>query len=345
MITLSRGNVLEAGTEALVNTINTVGVMGKGIALQFKRAFPENFAAYRRACRRGEVAPGRMLVFETGWVSPPRLIINFPTKRHWRAPSTLQDLDAGLAALRQEIEERGIRSIAIPPLGCGHGGLDWREVRPRIERALADLDGVDIRLYEPAGAPDPRSMPDRRRKPRLTPNFAAFIELLGRYRELGYSRTLLEAQKLAYFLQVAGQPLRLRYTEWRYGPYAHGLDKALQRMEGHYLVGLGDDARPRSEIDLLPGAIEEAGKTLSAQPEVRERFDRVAGLIEGFETPYGLELLASVHWVARREDDPARDPESATAAVRRWTPRKAHLFQPEQVRVAWDRLAEQGWLG
>jgi O-acetyl-ADP-ribose deacetylase (regulator of RNase III) len=343
MIKLTQGNLLKAGTEALVNTVNTVGVMGKGIALQFKRAFPENYAFYRSACERGEVQPGRMLVFETGWIGPPRSIINFPTKRDWRAPSRLEDIERGLAALVEEITTRGIRSIAIPPLGCGNGGLDWQEVRPRIESALLGLEGVDILLYEPAGAPDPRSMPERRTKPPLTPARAILIELLARYGELGYSRTLLEVQKLAYFLQEAGQILKLRYVRGKYGPYAHNLDKALQQLEGHYIVGLGDAARPRSEIDLLTGAVEEAGKTLSAQPEARQRFDRVAALIEGFETPYGLELLASVHWVTRKESPTAANPEQALAAIRAWTQRKAHLFQPDHIRTAWDRLIEQGW--
>jgi O-acetyl-ADP-ribose deacetylase (regulator of RNase III) len=343
MITLIRGNILEAGTEALVNTVNTVGVMGKGIALQFKRAFPENFLVYQRACERGEVQPGKVLVFETGWVSPPRYIINFPTKRHWRSPSYLEDIEAGLCSLVEEIEALKIRSIAIPPLGCGLGGLDWDTVRPLIERTLASLENVDVRLYGPEGAPSPRTMPDRRKRPRLTPARAILIELLARYGELGYSRTLLEAQKLAYFLQEAGQPLNLLYVRGKYGPYAHNLDKALQRLEGHYIVGLGDAARPRAEIALLPKAIEEARETLASQPESRERFDRVAALIEGFETPYGLELLASAHWVARKEDPPALDSEQATQAIRAWTPRKAHLFQPHHVETAWRRLAEQGW--
>lgn len=343
MIQLTRGNILEAATEALVNTVNTEGVMGKGIALQFKRAFPENYLFYRRACERGEVEPGRMLVFETGRLSPPRYIINFPTKRHWRSPSRVEDIETGLQALVREITGRGIRSIAIPPLGCGNGGLDWREVRPRIERALAPLADVEVRLYEPAGAPDPRAMLDRRKRPPLTPARAILIELLARYGELGYSRSLLEAQKLAYFLQEAGQPLKLRYIRGKYGPYAHNLDKALQQLEGHYIVGLGDAAHPRAEIDLLPGAVEEATRTLSAQPEARERFERVAALIEGFESPYGLELLGSVHWVTRKEVPPASDPDQAVTAIRSWTSRKAHLFQPHHVRTAWDRLSEQGW--
>lgn len=343
MITLTRGNLLEADTEALVNTVNTVGVMGKGIALQFKRAFPENYEAYRRACEQEQVQLGEMFVFETGRLDPPRYIINFPTKGHWRSKSKLDDIEAGLASLAAVIREREIHSIAVPPLGCGNGGLDWEDVRPRIEAALDGLEGVDVRLYEPVGAPDPRAMPDRRKRPKVTPSRAVLIELMDRYGELGYSRKLLEVQKLAYFLQKVGQPLRLRYARGPYGPFAHNLNKALGQLEGHFIVGLGDDAKPTAQIDLLPGAVEEARKVLSAQPEARERFERVARLIEGFETPYGLELLASVHWLAE-EEKAASSASQATSALRAWSPRKAHLFREDHVRKAWDRLRAERWI-
>ena len=135
MIEYKTGDILAADTEALVNTVNCVGVMGRGIALQFKNAFPENFVAYERACRLGEVQPGRMFVFDTHGLTNPRFIINFPTKRHWRGKSRLEDIDSGLEALVEEIRARGIRSIAIPPLGSGLGGLNWLDVRPRIEQA------------------------------------------------------------------------------------------------------------------------------------------------------------------------------------------------------------------
>lgn len=343
MITLTRGNLLEADADALVNTVNTVGVMGKGIALQFKRAFPKNYKAYRRACDQDQVRLGEMFVFDTGRLAPPRYIINFPTKSHWRSRSRLADIEAGLGSLAAVIREREIRSIAIPPLGCGHGGLAWDDVRTRIERALADLDEVDIRLYEPAGAPDPRAMPDRRNRPRVTPSRAVLLELMNRYGELGYSRKLLEVQKLAYFLQIAGEPLKLRYVKGQYGPYAHNLNKALQQLEGHFIVGLGDDAKPTAQLDLLPGAVEEARKVLSAQPEAQKRFEKVARLIEGFETPYGLELLASIHWLVE-EEQAAKTPAEATGALRSWTQRKAHLFREQHVQKAWTRLRVEQWL-
>jgi O-acetyl-ADP-ribose deacetylase (regulator of RNase III) len=149
MIELMRGDIFETQAEALVNPVNCVGHMGRGLAAQFKRAFPENFAVYAAACKRGEVEPGRMLVVETGLQAHPRYVINFPTKRHWRNASRMEDIDAGLVALVDEVKRRGIRSIAVPPLGCGLGGLDWAEVRPRIERAFAPLAEVRTLVLEP----------------------------------------------------------------------------------------------------------------------------------------------------------------------------------------------------
>lgn len=154
MIKASHGNLLEADVEALVNAVNTVGVMGKGIALQFKKAFPDNFKAYKRACESGQIVPGSVFVFKTGANSGPRYIINFPTKRHWRSPSRLEDIETGLHSLRSEIAARKISSIALPPLGCGNGGLDWAIVRPLIENALGSIDGVCVSLIEPVSAPD-----------------------------------------------------------------------------------------------------------------------------------------------------------------------------------------------
>jgi O-acetyl-ADP-ribose deacetylase (regulator of RNase III) len=153
MIQFTRGDILKAETEALVNTVNCVGVMGRGIALQFKNVFPANFSAYETACRRGEVQPGRMFVYDTGELTCPRYIINFPTKRHWRGKSRIEDIEAGLAALVDEIRSRKIKSIAIPPLGSGLGGLDWTAVRPLIQNAMAALPEVDALVFEPGGAP------------------------------------------------------------------------------------------------------------------------------------------------------------------------------------------------
>jgi O-acetyl-ADP-ribose deacetylase (regulator of RNase III) len=159
MIERTQGDLLKADAEALVNTVNCVGAMGKGIALQFKKAFPENFEAYAAACRREEVRPGRMFVFATGQMFNPRFIINFPTKRHWRGKSRYEDITSGLKALVQEVRTRKIRSIAVPPLGSGLGGLQWSKVKRMIEAAFEELPEVRVMLYEPKGNPDDVDMP------------------------------------------------------------------------------------------------------------------------------------------------------------------------------------------
>jgi len=344
MITITRGNIIEADAEALVNTVNCEGFMGKGIALQFKKAFPENFAAYERACRAGEVQPGRMFVFSTGSVVNPKYIINFPTKRKWREKSRMEDIESGLAALVEELRRLKVSSVAVPPLGCGLGGLNWQKVRPLIEHALAALPDVRIMLFEPVGAPEAKAMPVRTRRPRLTLARALLIRLMRQYAEMAYRLTLLEIQKLAYFLQESGQPLRLNYVGHLYGPYAHNLNKVLETLEGHFIRGYGDSQKPDVEIELLPGAADEADRFLASNKDATARLQRVAELIEGFETPYGMELLSSVHWVACHGQSPVSDADQAIQSLHRWNERKRLMFKPEHIRIAWNRLTEQGWL-
>jgi O-acetyl-ADP-ribose deacetylase (regulator of RNase III) len=197
MISLTRGNLIEANVEALVNTVNCEGFMGKGIALQFKQAFPQNFRFYQQASRAGEVQPGKMLVFATGSLVNPKYIINFPTKRHWRGKSRIEDIASGLRSLVEELRRLRITEVAVPPLGCGFGGLDWRQVRPMIERAPGELPDVHVLFYEPAGAPAPAGMPVRTKRPRLTRARALFIRLMRQYSEMAYRLTLLEMQKMA----------------------------------------------------------------------------------------------------------------------------------------------------
>ncbi len=343
MIELTRGNILEADAEALVNTVNCVGVMGKGIALQFKKAFPENFKAYAAACRRDEVKPGRMFVFETGQLMNPRFIINFPTKRHWRGKSRYEDIASGLSALVREVRERRIRSIAIPPLGSGLGGLKWEKVKPMIEAAFRDLPKVQVVLYEPKGSPDAADMPVGTTKPEMTVARAVLIKLMKQYSRFAYRLTLLEIQKLAYFLQESGMDMKLRYVRHLYGPYAHNLNKVLEILEGHFIRGYGDTQKPDVEISLLPGADETADRFLQKDPNAARHLARVADLVDGFETPYGMELRASLHWAAIYEAE-AIDGESAVTAMARWNDRKRSLFKPVHIRMAWDRLLEEGWI-
>ena len=339
------GDLLKCEAEALVNTVNCVGVMGRGIALHFRQAFPENFKAYEAACQRKAVQPGRMFVFETGRLTPPRFIINFPTKRHWRNRSRIEDIEAGLVSLVEVIRDRRIRSIAIPPLGCGLGGLDWNDVRPRIERVLASLTDVHVLIFEPDGAPATDSLPHVRKVPTMTPGRAAMVRLMHRYLD-GLPDpfiTLLELQKLMYFMHAAGEPLRLNYVRHDYGPYAENLRHVLHAIEGYMIAGYadgGDD--PNKPLRLVPGTVEEATAFLDRHPESRARLERVSRLIEGFESSDGLGLLSTVHWVMTHEG--AHHPDDVVARVHAWNPRKGPQFSRQQIELAIHRLQEQRWI-
>jgi O-acetyl-ADP-ribose deacetylase (regulator of RNase III) len=343
MIEFTSGDILKCEADALVNTVNCVGVMGRGIALQFKNMYPENFKAYAAACQREAVQPGHMFVYETGQLTPPRFIINFPTKRHWRGKSRIEDIDAGLVDLVKVIGDKGIRSIAIPPLGSGLGGLDWQEVRPRIERALAELPDVQVLVFEPNGAPASDRMAHIREVPTMTAGRAALVELIQRYLGglLDPFVTLLEVHKLMYFMQEAGEPLRLQYVKAPYGPYAENLRHVLRAVEGHLIAGYADGGdAPDKPLSLLPGAVDEARDFLDQHEISRARFERVTRLVEGFESPYGLELLATVHWVMSRE---GAQHDSVVRHVYAWNHRKRQ-FTPRQLAIAEERLKSQNWL-
>ena len=344
MIERTRGDILQADAEALVNTVNCVGVMGRGIALQFRKAFPECFTAYKAVCDRKELHPGTMHVCELGRLENPRLVINFPTKRHWKGKSKMEDIEAGLAALVELIRERGIRSIAIPPLGCGLGGLEWQQVRVRIEAVFAGLDDVHVLVYEPGGAPAAEAMARLEKAPNMTVGRASLLGLMRRY--LGALMdpfvTLLEIHKLMYFMQDAGEKLRLVYEKGVYGPYARNLRHVLSHIEGHFITGYGDaEDAPHKRIELKGKAADQAEQFLEAHSATRARFDRVVDLIGGFETPYGMELLSTVHWVAGREGAASAD--EAITKTHAWNDRK-RMFRPGHIRKAWDVLRRKGWL-
>jgi O-acetyl-ADP-ribose deacetylase (regulator of RNase III) len=355
MIEVVEGNLLTAEVDALVNTVNTVGVMGKGVALQFKQAFPDNFKSYKHACDRGEVRPGEMFVWDSGRLGPQRYVINFPTKRHWRGQSRMADIDSGLHDLVRVIRDLHITSVAVPALGCGNGGLDWAEVRPRIEAALATLP-VRVLLFPPSGAPAPRQMLVRTRRPAMTFGRAALIGVVAQYARRAMSQrmdlvrpgaSLLEIQKLMYFLQEAGQPLRLRFAKGRYGPYAENLQQVLQLLEGHYLRGYGDRSQSvlaLDPIEVLPGAEDDAAAWLAKRPDVRADVERVLTLVDGWEDAYGLELLGTVLYAARTEAGVAADPELAVKYVHDWNARKQSTFPARHVQLAWRRLEDLGWL-
>jgi len=340
MIKLTNGNIIEADAEALINTVNCVGVMGKGIALQFKKAFPEDyFNDYRKSCRTGKLTPGKVTVWRTGKFVNPKFIINFPTKQHWKEKSKYEFIEKGLISLKDEIKKLNIRSVAIPPLGSGLGGLNWEKVKDIIIRTLSDIEQIDILIYEPKGSPEPAEMPVRKVKPKITLARALFIKLMQFYSRHAYRLTLLEIQKLAYLLQESGVPLRLNYVKHIYGPYAHNLNKVLEVMEGHFIRGYGDTQQPDVEIDLLPDAVQQADDFLKNYSAEQEKLEKVQNLVAGFETPYGMELISSVHWVLTRENS-----EDSVNSIKEWNSRKANLFEEKHIKIAETKLKAEGWI-
>lgn len=344
MITYKTGDIFREDVDAIVNTVNCVGVMGRGIALQFKKRFPENFKVYESACKHKEVVPGKMFVHETGSLIGPKYVINFPTKRHWRGASRMEDIESGLQDLVTVIANLNIKSIALPPLGCGLGGLDWSKVKGCIESALSQLSEVQIIVFEPKGAPEAEKMVKNLKVPNMTPGRAALVGLMHRYLTglLDPFVSLLEVQKLMYFLQESGEPLRLKYQKDLYGPYAENLRHVLNAVEGHLLSGYADGGdRPDKALKLVPGAYEDALTFIKEHPQTKHHFDKVSDLVEGFESPFGMELLSTVHWVATKENAATKD--QVVEKVHQWNERKKQ-FTPRQIELAFHVLTAKGWL-
>jgi len=352
MIRFTTGNLLDAKAEAVVNTVNTVGVMGKGIALMFKEAFAENFLSYEAACKRNEISVGHMFVTERQNLLGPRWIINFPTKKHWRYPSKMEWITTGLEDLKRVIVENGIRSIALPPLGSGNGGLNWQDVRPRIEEALGSLPDVEVTVYEPTQ--QYQNVSKRAGVEKLTPARALVVELVRQYWVLGMECTLLEIQKLAYMLERVilerglPNPLNLQFSAQRYGPYAERLKHLLNALDGSYLhcEKRLADASP-FDIIWFDDAKRDHVTAFLTTPEAKTykaALEATGALIDGFQSPLGMELLATVDWLLYRKLAKP-DANSVRAALHEWPggegsgERKARLFDDRLIAVALDRLA------
>ncbi|MCY4034834.1 MAG: macro domain-containing protein [Hyphomicrobiales bacterium] len=342
MISHTLGDISRADAEAIVNTVNCVGVMGRGVALQIKKEFPKNFKAYKTACERDEVQPGKMFVFETNMFTNPKYIINFPTKKHWRNKSRMEDIESGLEALVDTIRYYNIRSIAIPALGSGNGGLDWNEVLPRIETALRVIPNLQVTIFRP----DSTAIKTKSRNAQvMTPGRAALVVLMNRYLVglMDPFVSLLVVHKLMYFMQEAGEPLHLRYVKEIHGPYAENLDRVLNAVEGHLVSGYADgDNAPDKQLELLPGAVKVAESFLADKRDTLSRFGRVDQLVKGFETSLGLELLATVHWVITREN--ATGLNDVINKVYDWSKSKKERFTPRQIKIAFETLQSKDWL-
>jgi O-acetyl-ADP-ribose deacetylase (regulator of RNase III) len=353
MMTFTKGNLLDAQVEALVNTVNTVGVMGKGIALMFKEAFPANFRAYEAACKDKKVQIGHMFVTETAKLEGPRWIINFPTKRHWRHPAKLEWIVEGLEDLRRIITDKGIRSVALPPLGSGNGGLDWKDVRPEVEHVLGGLKDVTILVYEPTEKY--QNIAKHTGVEKLTPARALVAEMIRRYWVLGTECTYLEVQKLGWFLERAAHaltiddPLKLEFQADKYGPYSDRLRHLLNALDGTYLHcdKRLSDAAPTDSIwfDEERRRFIELYLQQEDSGSLKRILDYTAKRIDGFESPLGMELLATVDWLIERQRiEPSVD--AIRAGLKEWpageaaAERKLKLFDDRLLGLALDQLAK-----
>ena len=340
MVTFRHGDLFGDGSEAVVNTVNCVGVMGKGVALQFKRLFPGNFRAYKAACKAGEVKIGKMFLYDNGGLVNPKWIVNFPTKRDWREVSKLDYIADGLDDLARLLHEIGAKSVSIPPLGCGLGRLNWRAVKPLIEQRLAPLAQCSVIVHEPGFTAREAAVPTT--LPEMTLGRASLLKLAWEYLSAMMSPfvTLLEIHKLMYFLQEEGQDLRLRFAKAPHGPYAENLAHVLRRIEGHFIFGYSDGINnPDKPITIAPGIMKVAEAKLADDEAAAGRIRAVMRLCRGFETPDGLELLASVHWLMSKEG--RNDVCSIVEGLREWSAAKGRFSQGD-VEVAAARIKTSG---
>jgi O-acetyl-ADP-ribose deacetylase (regulator of RNase III) len=339
MIRYTKGDLLSSTAEALVNTVNTVGVMGKGIALQIKTRFPQNYKVYRDACKNETFTIGQVLVVKEGDLIDSKIIINFPTKVHWKGDSKYEYISLGLVALRAAIIENHITSIAIPPLGCGNGGLDWPRVKAMIEDHLQALD-CDIIVYTPNNEIKAILQKEAEKKEaKLTPARAMLLYLMFQYESSGEQSSLFVANKLAYFLQRSGERLRLNFEAHHYGPYTVQLNHVLMNLNGVYLKGMEQNQTKPFEPLLLNydkySEIEYFIK-VNTSVEQRQRLDDVLKLVRGFESTFALELLATVDFV--NSNNKYNDIESVQSAIRLWSNRKSDLFENKQIEIAHNHL-------
>jgi O-acetyl-ADP-ribose deacetylase (regulator of RNase III) len=335
-----KGNLLNAETEAIVNTVNTVGTMGKGIALQFKERFPQNFKAYKDACKKGIVKTGKMFVFTEIDLQGQKIIVNFPTKEEWYRKSEYKWIEEGLKDLVSIINEFKIKSISIPPLGCGNGGLKWDRVKDLMNNYLGTLSDVEVFIYEPnAQIKTILQKENTKKEVKLTPARAMLLHALFKYEKYGEYSTVFTANKLAYFLQESGENLKLKFKPYTYGPYAQAVEKVLYALNGKYLKGLEQmNAKPFEPLELNYTRFNEVedyiAKNLSEAQ--RERLEGLFGAIEGFESTLSLEILSSVHYITAQH--PQIGKADIVDKIKGWNKRKSDLITENYVNIACEHL-------
>lgn len=303
MIRYITGNIFDDDAQALVNTVNTEGVMGKGLALQFKERFPENFRVYRLACKEHRLDVGNMLIVDESTIERQLLVINFPTKRSWRKPSEYDYIESGLNSLRTEIISRGIKSVAIPALGSCNGGLDWCRVKQMIVSQLSDID-CDIRIYEP-NAMIVEQMKSERVK--LTPARAMMLDMMWDLVSFGEFVSVFAAEKIIYFLQRFGarKVFNIDYSRSFYGPYSSGkIAHVLYYLNGSFIKGMtAMQNKPFQEIWLVKDSQNELSDFLKT-PEMSDKLsvlDKTKDFLSGYYDNSSLELLSTVDYLLQND--------------------------------------------
>lgn len=330
-------NIFEREVDAIINTVNCVGVMGKGIALQFKQLYPDNFKQYKKACDKKEIIPGKMFVYDNGFLNKPNYIINFPTKNHWREKSKIEYITTGLNDLCNVIEKLKIKSISIPPLGCGNGGLDWNVVKKYIVEKLSQYNDIDCYIYEPTNN---FTNIQNKEKATLTSFRAVFLKSIQIYNDALYELSSIEIQKLVYFINLLMKNGKLKYTKAPYGPFCANLHNAIDNLSGYYITGLKDGTEV-NHIKLCDGILAEVDDFIANSTEnLSQYIEKIKQIISGFETPFGMELLGTVHWVVAQEG--AKDIDEVITKVHNWNNRKKQLMLPQDITVAYKHLQKCG---
>ncbi|MCK9220892.1 MAG: macro domain-containing protein [Bacteroidales bacterium] len=339
MIRYKTGNLFDSEAEALVNTVNTDGVMGKGIALQFKNLFPNNFKIYAKACYNNELKIGKLLITEEeSLLAGKKIIINFPTKTSWRKPSEYNYIESGAAELIRQIKEKGIKSIAIPPLGSGNGGLDWNKVKNILEKYLAQVD-CDIYIYQPSSAIQEALKKER---VKLTPARAMLLSVLYELVKSGEFVSEFSAEKIAYFLQRFGakESFKLEFQPNFYGPYSGKVKHVLYFLNGSYIMGYcSKDKKPFEEIGLVANAESDVTDFLdkSENIEYKRIVEKTKKFLSGFYSPFGLELLSTIDFIRIEKKVDSQD--SISNELENWSDRKKTMFtNPKFIKIAVDHI-------
>ncbi|MEO6346767.1 MAG: macro domain-containing protein [Aquaticitalea sp.] len=328
MIHYIKGDIFQSKAEALVNTVNTVGVMGKGIALQFKKAFPNNFKVYTDAYKNNALRIGKMLVVkDSNITSGEKYIINFPTKMDWRKPSEYSYIEEGLDNLIQTLEAYKIKSVAIPPLGAGNGGLEWERVKRIIEDKLRGLD-IEIQVYEPS-----TQIKEKLKKERvkLTDARALLLYVLYDMVKQGEYVSEFSSEKICYFLQRFGAKkyFKLDYEPKFYGPYSGKVRFLLNALNGSYIMGYSDmNKKPFEPLTLVADGYNEVQEYIDKKPELKKIALNTITFLNGFYSDFGLELLSSIDYISLKQD--SLDKKVISAKLEEWSNRKRSMLSNEK---------------